>query len=150
MTRRPVFGVGYGGRSVDELTDLLADAWIDEVADVRHNPWSPRPEFRSRALEERLMDDTGIVYTHLPALGNPAHNRDDMRSDDPVRRMLAAQRYRPLLLSDAGQLAMADIADAAAIRRVAVMCACRDGERCHRRHILTRLSYRYGCEAVEL
>lgn len=150
MARRPVFGIGYGGRSIDEITDLLAEMFVDEVADVRLNPWSPRPEFQAKALARRLDDDAGIAYTHLPALGNPRDNRVPMVSDDPVLRVMAAQRYRSILLSERGDYALVGLADAATIRRVAVMCACRDGDRCHRKHVLARLEDRYGFEAVEL
>ena len=70
--RRPIFGVGYGGRSIGEITDLLGEMRIDEVADT------------------------------------------------------------------------------ATCRRVAVLCACRGGDRCHRRLVLARLSARYSFVEAEL
>ena len=149
--RRPIFGVGYGGRSIGEITDLLGEMRIDEVADVRLNPWSPRPEYRPKALAQRLMDDAGIGYTHYPALGNPYDNRAMLTSNDPLRRAEGAQRYAEKVLdSEPGDYALGELADTATCRRVAVLCACRGGDRCHRRLVLARLSARYSFVEAEL
>ena len=152
MTNRTIFGVGYGGRGISEITDILSEMYIDEVADIRGNTASSRrPEFRAKALAQRLYNDAEIAYEHYPALGNPKDTRRLMRDDSPLKRGVAGWRYaREVLDSEPGDHALVGLAHAAACRRVAVMCACRDRDRCHRRYVLDRLQERYGFEPVEL
>ena len=143
MNSRPVFGAGSAGRPAGGLAAHLAGLWIDEVADVR----SAVPD---RALRDRLSA-AGIGYTHLPALCDSADNRGLTGSDSQLRRGIAHWRYdKEVLDSEPGQHAFAGLLDAAVIRRVCVLGASEDGERCHRRYLLDRLESVYGFAPAEL
>lgn len=69
-SEQPVFTIGYGSRSFDDLADLLAEYGITCLVDVRTAPYSRfRPEFSKAALEAALPG-RGIRYVFLgDALG---------------------------------------------------------------------------------
>src|SRR5437764_13972930 len=66
----PVFSIGYGGRTFEELAALLEEHEIGCLVDVRSAPYSRfRPEFSKQALEAALQE-RGIRYVFLgDALG---------------------------------------------------------------------------------
>jgi uncharacterized protein (DUF488 family) len=61
----PIYTVGYGGRSVDELVCVLQDYHIDFVIDVRSAPYSKfNPDYSKDALEQRLKP-AGFRYVYM-------------------------------------------------------------------------------------
>jgi len=66
----PVFTIGYGARTVDELVAALRAYQIMFLVDVRTAPYSRfKPEFSKDALEQELKRQ-GIRYVYLgEALG---------------------------------------------------------------------------------
>ncbi len=80
----PVFTIGYGARTVDELVAALRAHKIMFLVDVRTSPYSRfKPEFSKDALEQELKRQ-GIRYVYLgDALGGrPAD--PDCYVDDKV------------------------------------------------------------------
>jgi uncharacterized protein (DUF488 family) len=112
---------------VEELVDLLHDARVDELVDVRLNAISRKPGFSKRRLAE-AMEAAGIEYRHEPSLGNPKDNREAFRRGDGV------PRYVERLLSE-GREALDSVARSGGDRTVALLCLERDPAGCHRRCI---------------
>ena len=80
----PVFTIGYGARTVDELVTALRAYQVASLVDVRTSPYSRfKPEFSKDALEQALRRQ-GIRYVYLgDALGGrPAD--PDCYVDDKV------------------------------------------------------------------
>lgn len=140
-----VFGVGYEGRTVEDLVDMLACRFVDEVADVRLSPISRKPHLSKVKLKARLSDDSGISYAHYPGLGNPSPNRAGYRAGDPRSRDV----YSDVLYSSAGNEQYQALESTARRRRTAVLCACRARDNCHRSQILDRLAQN-GFDVQEL
>jgi uncharacterized protein (DUF488 family) len=69
-----LFTVGYEGRTPADLVELLLDAGVARVVDVRELPLSRRRGFSKTPLAETL-DAAGIAYEHVRALGNPKETR---------------------------------------------------------------------------
>lgn len=126
-------GIGYEGRTVEELVDVLRGAEVEVVVDVRLNPVSRKPGLSKRRLAARLQED-GIEYRHEPDLGNPKDNRDGFHSARPEA---ARQRFRERLRST-GAEAVGRVVLLAADRRVALLCFEHDRHRCHRDLVLAR------------
>jgi len=64
-----VYTVGYGGRSLEELLELLERTGVVRVVDVRR--WTKsarRPEFAGENLA-RALAERGLSYAWLPELG---------------------------------------------------------------------------------
>ena len=131
-----VYGVGYEGRSADDLIDMLADEFVDEVADVRQTPISRKPHLSKHQLRTRLAEGAGIGYEHYQSLGNPKANRAGYKAGDPHARTI----YHGVLHGQEGNLSYWRLLHACRHRRVAVLCACADHPFCHRSQILSRLA----------
>ena len=65
-----IFTIGYEGATVGEFLAALQDAGVERVIDVRALPLSRRPGFSKSPLGAAL-EEAGIDYVHLKALGTP-------------------------------------------------------------------------------
>ncbi|MEU9191606.1 DUF488 family protein, N3 subclade [Streptomyces hundungensis] len=141
QVQRPVVGLwsaGYEGRDIDSFVASLLEAQISMVADVRLTPISRKPGFSKTRLGHAL-DEAGITYTHLRALGNPKDNRAPFWEG---RISEGRARFRSLLRNDAAQADLDVLAEHAGQARVAVLCFEKDEERCHRHVVLETLRKR--------
>jgi uncharacterized protein (DUF488 family) len=131
-----VTGIGYEGHTQADLIAALRAAGIATVADVRLNPVSRKPGLSKRGLAAAL-DEAGIAYLHLPALGNPRDARAAFHGS--ASRLPAARaHYAARLTTPEAQAALAEIRAAAS--PVALLCLEADESRCHRHVILEHLA----------
>ena len=135
--------IGYEGRSADELVEELKSARIRVLIDVRLTPLSRKPGLSKRRLAESL-EQAGIAYVHLPALGNPKENRASFRTGDPRSRT----RFRALLRSPEAAAALEQVAALTADSRVALLCFERHASECHRHVVSDELERRVPALAV--
>lgn len=115
-----IVSVGYQGRSVEELIDVLRDGEVELLVDVRLNPISRKAGFSKNPLSQALAE-AGIGYRHERALGNPRDNRD------PFDR----ERYEDCL-REVGSAALAEVIELGKSVRVALLCYERQHRDCHR------------------
>jgi uncharacterized protein (DUF488 family) len=127
-----IFTIGYEGVTVTEFITALNNAKVERVIDVRALPLSRRPGFSKSPLRAAL-EEAGIEYVHLKALGTPVEGRAAAR----------AGRYDELIRIYAGQLelpeAMAQSAQMLALAREkpsALLCMEREPAHCHRSLLL--------------
>ncbi len=72
-----IYTVGHSTRTLDQLVDLLHDAGVRTLVDVRTIPRSRHnPQFNRGQLEADLPA-RGVAYVHLPALGGLRRPRRD-------------------------------------------------------------------------
>lgn len=135
-SRGILYGVGYEGRSAEQLVELLVMSQVDVLVDVRLNAVSRKPGLSKRKLAERL-EAVGIEYVHEPLLGNPADNRDGFRNGhlEQAKRRYAAR------LQNGSREALLQLLDRARTANVAMLCFEAEQNHCHRQVI---------CEAAEL
>jgi uncharacterized protein (DUF488 family) len=131
MTLR-IFTIGYEGATVPEFVAALERAGVEQVIDVRALPLSRRPGFSKSPLKAAL-EEAGIDYVHLKALGTPSAGRTAAR----------AGRHAEMAHIYAGQLelpeAMAQAAamlEFAAEKSSALLCMEREPAHCHRTLLL--------------
>lgn len=122
-----IYSVGYEGLTVGGLVERLQQSRIEELVDVRANPYSRRPGFSKKKLAESL-DAAGVAYRHEPLLGNAFRDEEDFGvAMDLMRAHLAA--------GDPAD-AVARLVSLADGRRIAVLCLENDQHRCHRQVVL--------------
>lgn len=126
--------VGYEGRTASELVEVLVEAGVDVLVDVRLTPLSRKPGLSKRALADALTS-AGLEYLHLPALGNPRENRDGFRRGDLSSR----ESFRALLQSPSAQVALAEVRARVRGQRVALLCFEQDASSCHRQLVSDHL-----------
>ncbi len=123
-----LFTIGYEQSSADHLVDALVAAGVTVLADIRAVPVSRRRGFSKRQLAERV-EQAGLKYRHLVALGNPKAGRDAGRAGQMAefRRIYADQ-----LSTDAARSALVELGALAEAEAVCLMCYERDAGTCHR------------------
>lgn len=135
-----LFTIGYEGAPWSVFIAALKRAGVSLLVDVRDHPWSRRPEFCRKALQNGLAGE-GVGYVHLKALGNPKEGRDAARDGDTAtyHAVMAAQ-----LGSTVGRDALAYVAGEAATTGVALMCMEKDPACCHRTLVAAALGSHHG------
>ena len=139
-----IFTIGYEATTVPEFLAALKQAGVERVIDVRALPLSRRPGFSKSPLRAAL-EEAGIGYVHLKALGTPADGRAAAR----------AGRHAELERISAGQLALpeamvqgAQMLELAAEKPSALLCFEREPAHCHRTLLLDAVAP--GAEIVHL
>lgn len=139
MSHSPsVLSVGYEGRSADELITLVVEAGVDVVVDVRLNPISRKPGLSKTRLAAAL-NNAGVEYLHLRALGNPRENRDPFWHG---RVAEGVQYFQALMAAPGPSASLDELATLAQTHRVAVMCFERDHDMCHRQVVTDNIATR--------
>ena len=100
-----IFTIGYEGTTMPEFVSALQAAGVQRVIDVRALPLSRRPGFSKSPLRAAL-EEAGIEYVHLKALGTPSEGRTAARAgrhaDMPrprTRPRSSSRRRRPVARS---------------------------------------------------
>jgi uncharacterized protein (DUF488 family) len=130
VPRHPLFTVGHSNHPIEHFLALLRRHGLEAVADVRSRPYSRFvPHFGKERLA-RILADESVGYAFLrrelggmPAGGDPRQARLDYQRR--IREPSFARGIESLL-------------QAAAERRVAMMCRERDPLDCHRLHLICR------------
>jgi len=127
-----VFTIGYEGSTVSEFLAALESAGVERVIDVRALPLSRRPGFSKSPLKAAL-EEAGIEYVHLKALGTPAEGRAAARAGrhEDLKRIYAGQLELPEAIAQSAQML-----DLAAERPSALLCMEREPAECHRTLLL--------------
>ena len=127
-----IFTIGYEGTTVPEFVSALREAGVERVVDVRALPLSRRPGFSKTPLRLAL-EEVGIDYVHLKALGTPAEGRAAARAGrhGDLERIYAGQLELPEAIAQTGQML-----GLASEKPTALLCMERDPAQCHRTLLL--------------
>jgi uncharacterized protein (DUF488 family) len=132
----PFFTIGHSTRSIDDFVDLLRQAEVQLVVDVRTVPRSrTNPQYNGDVLPETLSAFQ-IDYTHIAALGGlRGHARDIAGSVNAFWENKSFHNYADYAMTDAFRAGLAELRELGHAQRCAVMCAEAVWWRCHRRII---------------
>jgi uncharacterized protein (DUF488 family) len=125
--------VGHGTLSQDRLGDLLRQAGVERLVDVRTAPGSRRQPHVARAALEQWVPDIGIGYAWEPRLGG--WRQPDVDSPNVALRHRSFRGYADYMLTPAFWTALDDVLTGARQAQTAIMCAESVYWRCHRRLI---------------
>ena len=131
-----IFTIGYEGTTVPEFIAALKLADVERVIDVRALPLSRRPGFSKTALRSAL-EEAGIDYVHLKALGTPPDGRAAARAGRhaDLERIYAGQLELPEAIAQSAQmLALAEE------KPTALLCMEREPAHCHRTLLLNAVA----------
>ena len=142
-----IFTIGHSTHPIERFLSLLAAYGIEQVADVRTVPRSRRnPQFNADTLRESLRT-AGIAYVPLKELGGLRKPRRD--SPNTGWRNESFRGYADYMQTPEFAGGLAQLADLAAERRTAIMCAEAVPWRCHRSLVADALAVR-GIGVVEI
>ena len=127
-----------------EFVAALRNAGVERVIDVRAVAASRRPGFSKTALAGALQE-AGIAYEHLRALGTPKEGRDAAKRGDQatLERVYAGQLELP-----EAQAAAAILLDRADAQPTALLCYEREPADCHRTLLIAAIAR--DAEVVDL
>ena len=123
-----IFTIGYEATTMTEFLAVLQQAGVERVIDVRALPLSRRPGFSKSPLRAAL-NEAGVDYVHLKALGTPSDGRTAARAgrQEDLERIYAGQLELPEAIVQAEQMR-----ELAAEKPSALLCFERDPAGCHR------------------
>jgi len=129
---RKLFTIGYEQTPPKAVLDELESAGVKLLVDVRAVTSSRRPGFSKNQLAAGL-DERGIAYLHLAALGTPKDGREAARSGkfDVLNKIYAAHLKTPQAREELNELS-------ALVKKsgpVCLLCYERDHRHCHRQWI---------------
>lgn len=140
------FTIGYTGRALDDILELLAANGIRTLADIRRNPVSMyRPEL-SKANLKRRTEECGLIYAHLPELGVPREVR--LKAAEAGTRDVIWQWYDENILPEYLGRNLHRFLNSLE-HPVALMCVETDPRECHR-HRLSQALEEMGLTGFDL
>jgi len=140
MTGHPIYTIGYEKALLKDVVATLTAAGVRTLIDVRDRPISRRPGFSKRQLAA-AVEEAGMRYVHLAALGTPPEGRlaNRRREWDRFWGIVEEKLARPeaeLALHEAGAIAQ--------IVPSCLLCYEADWQICHRRRVGEILAQRQG------
>jgi uncharacterized protein (DUF488 family) len=137
---RPLYSIGYEKALLPDVIAALNAAGVATLIDVRDRPISRRPGFSKRQLAAAI-DEAGIRYVHLQALGTPPEGRlaGRRREWDRFWAIVDEKLARP-----EAELDLRQAAEIAAAAPSCLLCHEADWQVCHRRRIAEILEARHG------
>ena len=128
--------IGHSSRGLAEFLEMLGEAGIDLLIDVRAFPHSrTNPVFNIERLEPELMP-LGIGYRHCPALGGRRKKQGAVKPEvNALWRVPAFHNYADYALSGEFAAAFDDLVRLGEEQTIALMCSEAVWWRCHRRII---------------
>ena len=130
----PFFTIGHSNRTLAEFVELLREAEVDLVADIRRFPKSrTNPQFNDDTLPAALAH-TGIRYEHMAALGGYRGEAPALpESVNDLWRNKSFHNYADYALTAPFRSALEHLIDEGSGQRCAIMCSEAVWWRCHRR-----------------
>jgi uncharacterized protein (DUF488 family) len=142
-----LFTIGYEQTPPKAVLDELQSAGVKLLVDVRAVTSSRRPGFSKNQLAASL-DERGIAYLHLAALGTPKEGRLAARSGkfDVLHKIYAKHLKTPQAREELDELS----ALAKKSGPVCLLCYERDHQHCHRQWIAEIIEDRDGVKVENL
>src|SRR4051794_36848859 len=142
-----LFTIGYEQTPSKAVLDELERAGVKLLVDVRAVTSSRRPGFSKNQLAAGL-DERGIAYIHLAALGTPKEGRLAARSGqyDVLQKIYSKHLKTPQAREELDELS-------ALVKKtspVCLLCYERDHRHCHRRWIAEIIEERDGVKVENL
>jgi uncharacterized protein (DUF488 family) len=132
--------IGYEKALLRGVLAAVAEAGVATLLDVRDRPISRRPGFSKRQLAA-AVEEAGIGYVHLAALGTPPEGRLAGRRGEFERfwSIVDEKLARP-----EAELDLRRAAEIAAAAPACLLCYEADWRNCHRRRVAEILAGRHG------
>jgi uncharacterized protein (DUF488 family) len=129
----PLFTVGHGRSSQDELLALLSAANIDALVDIRRFPGSRAHPHVSTDAMAQWLPAAGVNYRWEPRLGGRRTLPKDEVSPDTWWTVQAFRAYAAYTRTEEFRAGLDDLLLQASRQNVVVLCSETVWWRCHRR-----------------
>ncbi|WP_338066064.1 DUF488 domain-containing protein [Phenylobacterium kunshanense] len=131
----PLATIGYESAPQARVIETLKAAGVEVLIDVRAVAASRRAGF-SKGLLSASLEDAGIEYVHLRALGTPKEGRMAARKGRTAEMRAIFEAH---LAEPEAQLQLARAIEIAKARKAALLCYEADHRGCHRSIVVERM-----------
>jgi uncharacterized protein (DUF488 family) len=138
--------IGYEQSNIKDFIAQLKSAKIQRLLDIRELPISRRKGFSKQALKSAL-EDAGIAYDHLKALGDPKLGREAAREG---RYAEFEKIFSAHIQESSAQDALKLVSIMASREACCLLCYERDPGRCHRNIVAENLKMYYNLDVRHL
>lgn len=141
-----VYTAGYEGRSIDAFLNVLLNAGIEHIIDVRANPVSRIYGFSKNQMET-IAKKLGLDYRNIPSLGIPSSYRTALSDFESYQKLL--DQYEKEMLPKV----TAEMVEAGSMMKqkpAVLVCLEKDVNCCHRGRLAKAISHRTGMEVKHL
>ncbi len=136
-----IFTIGHSNHDISKFVSLLKDAEIDVLVDVRTRPYSKHVPHFNKKMIEALLKRNSILYLYMgDRLGG-------LSSSGSGRRTL---KYHEVSKDEVFLSAIDKLLKIAEKKRVVIMCAERDPNRCHRKHLISQELKKREVEVIHI
>jgi uncharacterized protein (DUF488 family) len=136
-----IFTIGHSNHDISKFVSLLKNREIDVLVDVRTSPYSKHvPHFNKKKIETSLRRDA-ILYLYM---GN---RLGGLSSSGSGGRTL---KYREVSKDEVFLSAIDELLKIAEKKRVVIMCAEKDPNRCHRKHLISQELKKRKVEVIHI
>lgn len=146
MAVTKLYTIGYEKVGQADFVAALKAAKVKTLVDVREVANSRRAGFAKKSLAAAL-DEAGIAYVHMKALGTPKLGREAARKGDTktMTRIFEARLVEP-----ESQMALSETAELAKNGRTCIMCLEHDWHGCHRAIVARHIEEEFGIKPEHL
>ena len=141
-----LYTIGYEKSDIGSFLATLKHASIDVLVDVRDLPLSRKKGFSKNALRANL-EEKGIRYLHIKALGDPKPGRTAARAGDYET---FEEIFRNHMESDEAQEALEELSSTPTNLRICLLCFERHADRCHRSIVADDLANRMNLKVAHI
>lgn len=127
MSSTDLYTIGYQGRSIDNLIEILRSNNIETVVDIRELPLSRMRGFSKTRLSQAL-ELAGIRYVSIRKLGSPRDFRHEYRQTQDWN--LFARRFETFLQTKEKELE--ELTQRVYEETTCLLCFERESNLCHR------------------
>lgn len=127
MSQNILHTIGYEGHSLDSFVAALKKHGVATVVDVREMAFSRKTGFSQKELAA-FLQQSGISYRHMPAVGCPKAIRDALQQGGTWQQYSEAFKAHLTKRTEA----VAALAELASQSNCVLMCFEKEPERCHR------------------
>lgn len=126
-----ILTIGHSTRPIETFIEMLRDAGVELLADVRTVPRSRHnPQYESATLAASL-EQAGIVYRHMPALGGLRKPLRDSTTNNAWRNA-SFRGFADYMQTSDFAAALDELIAVARDQAAAIMCSEGAPFRCHR------------------
>jgi uncharacterized protein (DUF488 family) len=126
MQTNQCYTIGYGGRSLDGLIQMLLDNGINNLVDIRRYPHSTFEEFDKGSLQDTLPKN-GILYYHCEGVGGMRDTKYvEYMDTDEFSQSFSSLMELIRKINSRGQ-------------KVVLMCAEKNPKGCHRHYLSIKI-----------
>jgi len=139
-----ILTIGHSVAPAERFVELLREAGIETLVDVRSVPYSRRVPHTNREILKDTIERSGLNYVYLG-------DKIGGKTDDPQLQTPDGKTdYNAVRRSGRFREGIDKLIELASVNTTAIMCAEENPARCHRAALIAPMLVQLGCHVLHL